>query len=95
MDPIAAQISRISEKVSLLVKEYRNLQRENERLRHELERKSGVLAELAGKYADLEREADILKVSSVPADGYPAKDMERIIEQYIRDIDRCIAKLEE
>jgi len=95
MDPIAEQISRISEKVGLLLKEYRSLQRENERLRLELERKSGTLEVLEGRCADLERQADLLKVSSVPVDGYHAKDMERIIEQYIRDIDRCIAKLEE
>lgn len=95
MDPIAEQISRISEKAGILLKEYRILQRENERLRHELERKSGTLSELEAKYADLQRQADLLKVSSVAAEGYPAKDMERIIEQYIRDIDRCIAKLEE
>lgn len=95
MDPIAEQISRISEKVGRLAKEYRNLQRENERLRIELERRSGTLAELEGKCADLERQTELLKASAVPIDGYPAKDMERMIDQYIRDIDRCIAKLEE
>jgi len=95
MDPIEEQIARITEKVGMLVKECRLLRRDNERLRHELGRKSVSLEELEGRYAELERQADLLKVSSVPADVHLVKDMERVIEQYIRDIDRCIAKLEE
>lgn len=95
MDPIESQISRISEKVGLLVKEYRLLQRENQRLLLELERKSDALGDLQRRHAELERQADLLKLSAIPMDGQPAKDIARIIDQYIKDIDRCIAKLEE
>jgi hypothetical protein len=95
MDPIADQISRLSEKVGRLVKDFRALQRENERLRQELERKTDMVAGLEERCAELERQGEILRASPGIADGMEPAQLERLIEQYIRDIDKCIEKLGE
>jgi regulator of replication initiation timing len=57
MEPIADQLSRVSAKVNRLVKDHRTLQRENDRLRQELDRKSMALGEAMDRCAHLERPA--------------------------------------
>lgn len=95
MDPIADQISRISEKINRLVRDFRNVQKENLRLRSELEKKSLLLDQALEKYAVLERQAGILQASAGRSDDKTGKEMGKVIDHYIREIDRCIAKLEE
>jgi len=95
MDPITDQISRISEKLTRLVRDFRGLQKENVRLRHELDRKTQYLEQALEKNAVLERQAGILQASASMSTDKTGKEMGKVIEHYIREIDRCIAKLEE
>jgi regulator of replication initiation timing len=95
MEPIADQLSRVSAKVNRLVKDHRTLQRENDRLRQELDRKSMALGEAMDRCAHLERQAGILQASAGTLDEDGKREIGRLIEQYVREIDRCIARLGE
>jgi len=95
MDPIADQISRVSAKVNRLVKDYRSLQRENDRLRQELDRKAQALGVAMDRCAHLERQAGILQASAGTLDEEGRREIGRLIEQYVREIDKCIARMGE
>jgi predicted nuclease with TOPRIM domain len=92
MTPIE-QIDRIRTKVQALVKKQQVLEKENEKLRTELDRKQGVELELKEKVGQLEEQLNLAKVSGGQMDDASKKAFEKQLNQYIKEIDRCIAML--
>ena len=92
MKPIE-QIDRIRTKVHALVKKQQVLEKENEKLRTELDRKQGVELELKEKVGQLEEQLNLAKVSGGQMDETSKKAFEKQLNQYIKEIDRCIAML--
>lgn len=92
MKPIE-QIDRIRTKVQALVKKQQVLEKENEKLRTELNRKQGVELELKEKVGHLEEQLNLAKVSGGQMDEISKKALEKQLNQYIKEIDRCIAML--
>jgi regulator of replication initiation timing len=92
MKPIE-QIDRIRTKVQALVKKQQVLEKENEKLRTELNRKQGVELELKEKVGHLEEQLNLAKVSGGQMDEVSKKALEKQLNQYIKEIDRCIAML--
>ena len=92
MKPIE-QIDRIRTKVQALVKKQQVLEKENEKLRTELDRKQGVELELKEKVGQLEEQLNLAKVSGGQMDETSKKAFEKQLNQYIKEIDRCIAML--
>ena len=94
MKPID-QIERIRQKVQGLLRRQTNLEKENEKLRAELDRRSAVEAELKQKVSQLEEQVNVGKLSSGKMDDASRKAFEKQLNQYIKEIDRCIAMLSE
>jgi regulator of replication initiation timing len=95
MNALEQQIKTTGEKFQRLLKQYQSIQKENQKLRQEL-------AELKGKYSSVTEEADkwrqqseILKLSKSEMNELEKKDFEKRLSQYVREIDRCIALLNE
>jgi molybdenum-dependent DNA-binding transcriptional regulator ModE len=93
MTPIAEHIARITTKLSKLMRNYRALEKEHEKVRSELERRVAAEEELRARYAALEQQLAMLKASSGETDELSRKELERKLNMYIREIDRCIALL--
>lgn len=93
MSRLNEDISRINEKLQLLLKNYHALQKENDRLKHDLEQKKAVEKEMSEKAAWLQQQVEIAKVSSGQAGQEIKSDLEKRINTYIREIDQCIALL--
>jgi chromosome segregation ATPase len=93
MTPIADHIARINTKLSKLIRTYRALEKEHEKVKSELERRIAAEEELRGRYASMEQQLSMLKVSSGETDEHSRKELERKLSLYIREIDRCIALL--
>ncbi len=93
MSRLNEDISRINEKLQLLLKNYHALQKENARLKHDLEQKKAVEKEMSEKAAWLQQQVEIAKVSSGQAGQEIKSDLEKRINTYIREIDQCIALL--
>ena len=93
MSRLNEDISRINEKLQLLLKNYHALQKENDRLKHDLEQKKVVEKEMREKAAWLQQQVEIAKVSSGQAGQEIKSDLEKRINTYIREIDQCIALL--
>jgi division protein CdvB (Snf7/Vps24/ESCRT-III family) len=87
------QIERIRLKIQGLLKKQQTLEKENEKLKAEIDRRSSVEKELKDKVIQLEEQTHLLKASSGQMDEASKKAFEKQLNHYIREIDRCIAML--
>jgi chromosome segregation ATPase len=88
-----AHIKRIEEKLHLLVERAAALRKEHEKLRRELEEKTTENEALTSTVQQLELQVDLLK-TNLPEEAKMARAaIEKKINTYIREIDRCIALL--
>jgi len=92
MKPIE-QIGQIRLKLQGLIKKQGTLEKENEKLRAELDRKIRLEQELKEKVIQMEEQVNVMKVSSGKMDDASKKAFEKQLNQYIKEIDRCIAML--
>jgi len=89
------QLKRVHEKILLLLKQHQLLQKENERLKEDL-KKMQVRGEAL--YRDAEKfrqQAEVLKLSGNGMEDADKKMLEKRLNHYVREIDKCIALLQE
>lgn len=87
------QFNIVSEKLQLLLKQYNRLQKENERLKEELLESRNKETETSHRMQELQQQISILKVASGDMTEKDKKEFEKKINQYIREIDKCISFL--
>ena len=88
-----SQLKRIQEKVQLLLKEQVNFQKENERLDKELKKHKEQSAQHLHLIDTLRQQVEVLKLNSGEMNEPDKKEIEKRINLYIREIDRCIILL--
>ncbi len=95
MTEIEVQLKRIQDKLQQVLKDYSALQKENLRLREELDKNRTQTFTHQQTIEDLKQQVDALKITSGDWDQNDKKDFEKRINSYIKEIDRCIALLSE
>jgi len=95
MNPLEQHIQRVSEKLQQLLKQYRILQKDNEKLRKELNDIRGIHAERSKQIEELEQKVTILKTATNNMSKEDKKNLEKKLNFYIKEIDRCITILSE
>jgi cell shape-determining protein MreC len=95
MELLEQQLKRIQEKLQQVLKEYASLQKENIQLRNELDQTKQNSLQNIQTTDQLKQQVEVLKISSGNWDAKDKKEFEKRINQYIKDIDRCIALLGE
>ncbi|HEX2534295.1 MAG TPA: hypothetical protein VHK69_11190 [Chitinophagaceae bacterium] len=85
--------TRVVEKLQLLLRQHQRVRREAERLRAELERARRVTEAQAARTAELEQQIAIMKFAAGEMNDSEKKAFEKQLNQYVREIDRCIAFL--
>ena len=86
-------IQRIQEKLVNLVDKYHDLQKENTRLKKDLEETKVVADALREKNDQITLQLNMLKATE-SEDAKEAKSaLEKKINEYIKEIDKCIAHL--
>lgn len=93
MDTTNEQIQRIEDKVLQLLKEYNLAQKEVQRLQKENNRLNEQLQLCNDKTAQLSEKADALKIKAGSLQSDTKKDLEKRIDIYLKDIDKCLALL--
>lgn len=95
MAELEEHIKRINGKLQQLLKQYQLLQKDNER-------QSRLIAELqqekeanTRQISLLKEQVSILKAATGQMNEADKKDFEKTINQYIREIDKCIGLLSE
>ncbi|HUX84107.1 MAG TPA: hypothetical protein VMV20_02665 [Chitinophagaceae bacterium] len=91
------QLKRIEDKVQMLVKKYQHLKQENLSLHKLVESKTNELLKSRQKATLLEENTKLQKLkgtkSQAGLDEGDKKNLQSLISEYIREIDRCISRL--
>ncbi len=95
MSELESQIQRIGEKLQRMLKQRDLLLKDNEKMKVELgqlreERKANL-----ARLDKLQQQVEILKVSKTGMKEEDKKQFEKRVNQYIREIDKCISLLKE
>jgi hypothetical protein len=89
------QLKRVHEKIGLLVKQHLSLQKENERLREDLKKMLLRCEDLSREAEKCRQQIEVSKLSGKSLDDSDKKILEKRLNQYVREIDKCIALLQE
>lgn len=95
MSDLEVQLKRIQDKLQQVLKDHASLQKENLRLKEELDKNRNQSFANQQTIEELKQQVDVLKISSGDWDESDKKEFEKRINSYIKEIDRCIALLSE
>ena len=93
MEEAADQIKRIEERVQHLLKDHAVLQKENLRLEKENQRLTDKLKESSEEISNLKRKVDSLQLSTSGMNKDSKKELEKRIDIFIKEIDKCLERL--
>lgn len=92
MSEIVEAISRINEKAKRVIESNNQLRYENDALRKNIEELKAQTANTEVKIAELRRETEMLRMaSSLSGDECESKDLKLKINELVREIDKCMA----
>jgi cell shape-determining protein MreC len=86
-------IRRVTVKLQQLLKQYQQLQKENSRLKQELEKANTLQVTNGETINQLRQQVAILKVAAGLMNDNDKKAFDRQINQYIKEIDKCMVML--
>ena len=87
------QIKSIQDKLQQLLKQQAVLQRENQRLRKELDKATGLLEEKQSLMQSLQQQMDVVKLGSGNLNEAEKNALGKRIDIYLKEIDKCLALL--
>lgn len=87
------QFNIVNDKLQQLLRQYGRLQKENEKLKQELLEAKDREQQTREKIENLQMQVSILQVASGEMNDKDKKTFEKKINQYIKEIDKCIAYL--
>jgi predicted nuclease with TOPRIM domain len=93
MEDMQVQIQRIEDRVQQLLKEYNAAQKEILRLQKENERLTEQLRTQTEQARQLHQKVDAQGFASSNLEEKVKKDLEKRINGYLKDIDKCLALL--
>lgn len=93
MVDLDSQIKRIQEKLQVLLKQQLVLQKENQRLKKELEKNITGNSEKQELLQVLQQQVDTLKLGSGKLDESEKQSLSKRIDGYLKEIDKCLAIL--
>ena len=95
MPELEQHIKRINDKLQQLLKKYQLLQKDNERQSKLIKELQQTKESNIEQIAVLQQQALILKTSAGQMSETDKKEFEKMINQHLREIDKCIALLSE
>jgi len=95
MSELEDHIKRVNNKIQQLLKQYQSLQKVNSQLAEELKSLKELRESDLLRIAQLQQQVGILKSAAGQMTESEKKAFEKIINQYIRELDKCIGLLSE
>jgi len=89
------QLKEIYEKLQQLLKQYQSLQKENNKLKQEIQEFKSNHSSHKEELDHLRQRTQILQSSKIEMSADEKKAFEKRINSYVKEIDRCIALLNE
>lgn len=95
MNDLETHIKAVNEKLQQLVKKHAAIKKENDHLKEEVKKLSQKEENYKTTLQQLDEKVNILKASSGEMTEADHKEFEKRINQYIKEIDKCIGLLSE
>ena len=95
MNTTEEQLKRIQDKLQQLLKQHTAVRRENEKLKEELGAAREKLIHQLKNTDELKQQVSVLKMNAGGMNDSDKKELEKKINSYLKEIDRCIALLGE
>ena len=95
MSVVENDIKRVNNKLQQLLKQYLLLQKENEKLNEEVKQLRVNNEQQQSQIEQFQIQVSLLKSASSQMNETDKRIFERKINQYIKDIDKCITMLSE
>jgi hypothetical protein len=95
MAELEANIKRVNNKLQQLLKQYQFLQKENERKNREIAALNEANQNQSKQVEELQQRVMILKSAAGEMNPADKKEFEKHINQYLKEIDKCIGLLSE
>jgi seryl-tRNA synthetase len=95
MPHIDEQLKRIEDKLQQLLQQHQLLQKENTKLKQEIQEQRKLHQQKSVQVEQLLQQVEILKSSKIQMHGEEKKAFERRLNQYVKEIDKCITLLNE
>ena len=86
-------IDLIQGKISRLIKQFKALEKDNARLKSDLEKMQESEDQMHERNRQLEQQLNLIKATAGTGDGTARKELDKQLSFYIREIDKCIAIL--
>ena len=94
LEKINSELQSLERKLSLLINEHNNLKSKNLQLEQEKEKLESLLGQKNDQVQSFQNQIKISKIAgSVGADRRDASELKKKIDEYVNEIDRCIAHL--
>ena len=93
MSTLNSQIIQMQQRLKLLISNYMVLKRENVQLKKEIAKKQTLLTDREQLLQTLQQQLDVLKLSKDSFSEEEKSELNKRIETYIKDIDRCLSLL--
>lgn len=91
---LSTELNSLERKISLLLHEYKNLRKELVHVKTENDELRGVLNSREQQIADFQNKFKISKIAdSLALSGDDSTELKQVLNEYIKEIDRCIAHL--
>jgi predicted nuclease with TOPRIM domain len=87
------QLKRITQRIQALLGKYDSCVKENEKLRKENEQLKSTRENQVARIQELEQKIAVLKTLTGKIDDGEKKELEKRINGYLKEIDRCISLL--
>jgi|TARA_R110000737_G_scaffold343685_1_gene369922 chromosome segregation ATPase len=89
-----SELNSLERKISLLLNEYKNLKKELDHTKTENEELRSVLSSKEHQISDFQNKFKISKIAdSLALSGDDSTELKQVLNEYIKEIDRCIAHL--
>ncbi len=95
MSELEQHIKRINDKLQQLLKNYQQLQKDNERQGKLIDTLQQLKEKDMQQINELQEKVTVLKAASGQMNETDKKEFEKNINRYIREIDKCIGMLSE
>ena len=87
------QFNILNDKLQQLLKQHNRLQKENEKLKEELQQAKSTEKLTGQKLEEFQQQISIMKIATGEMSEKDKKDFERKINNYIKEVDKCISFL--
>jgi len=90
---IEIELKNIQSKLKQVGKQHQSLQKKNARLNKELERSKLAISQQSQQFNTLQYKADALKLGVNNWSPEEKADLEKRIDEYLKEIEKCLALL--